>query len=1048
MSSADVELRLFGSPSLSRQGQQVQLHSSKTLALLAYLVLEAERDHARAELAELLWRGAESPRHGLRQAVYSLRNALGVVGETYLVADRETLRFEPDDRLHVDATALRAAAKSQSLEQLADAASHYKGPLLVGYDLPDQPQFEQWLTVQRRWFLETYAKILTRLAEGHLRLHQLDEAEEWTQRILDANPLQEHAHRLLMRVHAANGDSAELEAQYLRCVRVIQEELGSEVSPRTRNLYQQLAGAARSSSASLSEPASTLPESDWLDHLPLVARQQEMEHLDRLLSKARQGRTQLAWVEAESGMGKTRLLDEFIHTSLTLRDPPRILAASCHEHEFAAPYTLWADALRPLSDSSWKPHWQGLPTVWRREMARLLPGLSEQSAPLPGLSPDESQLRLHQATARTLIHLAESGPVVLALDDLHWIDEASLALLHYIVRHVKRAQLMIIGTHRPEISTENLPWERFIKDPDRPGTQLTLQPFSTGDIRDLLTKLPAAFEGELPKVLQRHSDGIPLVLLETLRAMMHSGHLTSDGSQFRANTSGENLPLPNAVHELIEHRLSSLSDDARRALECAAAIGRPFSVRLLAGVTGLTEPFMLDVCAALERRGLFKSELKARSDRSLGFAHSYIRRAVYEHLGTARRQSIHTRIAENLSRTDPLPAEDLDEIAFHFERAQDPRALNVLLDAGQRALDIYAFEHCARRCRRGLELADEISYDDPGIRYKLLTLLETALDRTGRRQEQRAVIDRLLELTEREADLHQHAEALLRKASLLTYLGQHLEARSAGMEAVGILRRLQDRAGEAQALRELAFDHWGAQDFTTALDYCREVLDIHRTLNQVNGQASALHNLAEIHRELGSPRRALDLFQQAIELYWSTQDLEGQGLAYYGMGHAKRSLGELEAAIEAYENALDALRKAGNRLMSSRVHHTLSGLHQQQGELDAALEEAQRALEISRGIGYGPGIAHGLTALARLELGKDRRQAAVDSLTEAIEWLELLENEQATTQARALLQDLTHGGSTVHLSWPEPGWIRSHVPLEEGKVYCAFESPLARAAAG
>lgn len=121
MPETEVELRLFGSPRLRRQGREVQLHSRKTLALLGYMALEAGRDHPRSALAQLLWSGAESPRHNLRQALYSLRSSLGGAGEACLTSDRQTARLDPDDRVFVDALAIRAARDSQQLdlEQLA-----------------------------------------------------------------------------------------------------------------------------------------------------------------------------------------------------------------------------------------------------------------------------------------------------------------------------------------------------------------------------------------------------------------------------------------------------------------------------------------------------------------------------------------------------------------------------------------------------------------------------------------------------------------------------------------------------------------------------------------------------------------------------------------------------------------------------------------------------------------------------------------------------------------------------------------------------------------
>ncbi len=1020
-------------------------HSNKVLALLAYLALRPQQEHSRAALSELLWSGAEDARHGLRQALYSARRSLGAIGKETILGDRGWVRFQPHQELHIDASEyLTLIGESRrELDRLQRAVALYNGPFMQDLEFSGQPAYNHWLRQQRASLQRRQRQALLHLSEGHLRLHHLERALQYGQQLIELDPLDEQASRILLRVHAARRDWGALDEQHRHLRDLTRRELNQEVSEHTKSLYRRLTGRSVRPDGIEVLPPLQEPHGDQLGDLTMEGRENALNRLDDALARARAGSRQVVLISGEPGIGKSRLLNEFIDTSASLAKPARALYAGAPEHELMAPYTLWAEALRPLTTPTWRSSWRGIPEAWRAQIERLLLMGASGAPRLQGLSPRESRLRLHQGVARTLTGLAERTVLILALDDLQWIDEASLGLLSYTLRHAKRARLLVVCVYQPGASSQNLPWSQFLAAPDLPAGHIQLGPLKVGDVRRLLERLPAEFPEDLPQTLHTHSGGNPLILLETLRALHESGHLVPGTTHYRLELAGSRLPVPSAVQDLVRHRVADLSRDAKRALAAAAVIGRAFNVRTLHQVTGQSEPFVIDICHDLERRALFASE-PGQTGQPLDFAHDYYRRAIYNDLSPSQRQALHLRAAETLQGQDGRSQPILKEIAFHFDRARDPRAVEAYSLAAQGAVDMYAFAHAAELSRRGLEFAGRTANSDPRVQFELLTTQETALDRLGRRAEQTQLIEELLSFADSQADRWMIASALRRKASLLTYLGDYKHARTAGERAIALLHDSDDRSEEARALRDLAFNHWGSGDFTTALDYARQVLNMHRSANDVSGQASALHNLAEIHRELGSPRRALDLYQQAIELHWSTRDLKGEGLALYGSGHAQRQIGAPEAAEGVYRRSLEALQRAGDRLMTSRVHHALAGLYMENDRTGAALEECRHALSVSREIAYGPGIAHGLTLQARLLAETNETEPAAAALSEAIEWLHLLEDEQSADQALQLRERLIQGEVSAALTWPKPGWFRSHIPLEEGKVYCAFESPLAR----
>jgi tetratricopeptide (TPR) repeat protein len=463
-------------------------------------------------------------------------------------------------------------------------------------------------------------------------------------------------------------------------------------------------------------------------------------------------------------------------------------------------------------------------------------------------------------------------------------------------------------------------------------------------------------------------------------------------------------------------------------------------------VSGLPELQALDAVEQVLRHGFLDERPGDLPQRSLTFHHDYFRRVIYEGLSTVQRYALHRRAARALLQIHRArPQTVTEEVAYHFEQAGELDAVTYLAEAARQAEELYAYQHATELYSRALSFLGEHQPGDLEGRFDLLLGRETVLDRQGRRSEQASDVAELVRLAEAMGDTDRLAVASVRQAGFLSYTGQYDDARQAGERALALYRAADDKVGEAQALRELGFLHWSAEDYGAALTYGRDALQLHRRRGEVEGEATALHNLAEIHRSLGSPRQAVTQYEAALSLYWARQDQRRQALALYGMAHALRQLGDLEGAFSRYQQALTHCEVAGDRLMASRIHHTLAGVHWERGASDQSLDHMERAVDISREIGYGPGIAHGLVTLSDLQAQGGHLDVARQNLVEAITWLNLVEDKPGLALAQARLRALEQGKFVeTPLFSAQIGWVKSHVALAEGKVYCTFESPLAR----
>ena len=372
--------------------------------------------------------------------------------------------------------------------------------------------------------------------------------------------------------------------------------------------------------------------------------------------------------------------------------------------------------------------------------------------------------------------------------------------------------------------------------------------------------------------------------------------------------------------------------------------------------------------------------------------------------------------------------------------------INSLLRAARAAERVHAFSHAVDLYSRALDQIRCHGTADPRQHCTVLLAREGVLERLGRRSEQLDDLDQAAAIANGLGDVALLDSVLLRRAGVLAYIGRHEQAQAFAAQARECFSAMGDAPGQAEALREAAFAHWRAGQHQAALRMTREALAMHQRMGDVTGEATALHNLAEIHRSLGSPALAAQWFAQALPLHWSVGNRVGEILTLFGWARALGQLGDLEGAQQHVERALSISMEAQEPTMQARALHSLALAHAQRGEMAHALERMQQAVAIDRSIGYAHAIGHDLVELARLHrLGGDSSQVRV-ILEEALIWFDSIEDPDAATRIHQWLRNpdelpsASTNGASHASAWGQD--VRSHLPMAEGKVYCAFESPL------
>ena len=680
-------------------GAAIALPTRKSQALLAYLALPPGQAHPRDKLAALLWGGIrdESARTSLRQALFAIRKALG---EAALRVDGATIALIPD-RVDVDAISLAQAVANGSPEALTRAADLYKGDLLAGLVVDEAP-WEEWLLGERERMRELALEGLARLLAHQRRTGALEPALQTALRLLTLDPLQEPVHRTLMRLYADLGRRGAALRQYQHCVAILQREMAAEPDGETKQLYQDILRR---------RPASPVVEATHEDpnagRGALVGRDAEVSAFRVALDETMRGSTRMLSLVGDAGVGKSRLVTALVADARARG--ARVIVGRCHENERMLPLAPWIDALRAARLTAEDDAVRALDPVWRTELSRLLPELGSP----PVTAPDD-RMRLFEAVTKLAEVMAARDPVVIVLEDVHWADDVSVALLGYVRRRLEAARVLLVVTARADELADATIVRRTLDELRHHGRlgSLMLAPLGRDDTVALVHALArtgrerAALD-QLGDDLWRSSEGNPFMIVESLRALEQGAH----GAEHRP------LSLPERVRHVIEARLDRLSRSARELAVVAGVIGRDFDFAVLQRAAGLDAS---DAAAALEE--LVRRRVLHGVGERFDFTHERIRDVAYDLTLAPRRTMLHRQVAEAL---EGLVTADRGEqalaVARHYREAHVwDRALSFFREAATHALSRSGYREAAACLEQALEALRHV----PGAR----TALEDAVD--------------------------------------------------------------------------------------------------------------------------------------------------------------------------------------------------------------------------------------------------------------------------------------------------------------------------------
>ncbi|MEM7531321.1 MAG: AAA family ATPase [Chloroflexota bacterium] len=1007
-----LKIQLFGTPTFTLDTQPLTINRRKSRLLLIYLAAHTQAVQ-RDSLLPLLWPTLEpqAARKNLRVILSGLRKQLG----TWLIAEADTLFLA--DEVEVDVRQIEGTFKNDTLSvadiiTFATILSHYSDDFLANVSLDDLSDLEQWRTVEQI----RYRRLVNR---GYLQLSQLYEANgqyraglDALVRGLDADPLQEDLQRRALHLHYLAGDRSGAIRRYEQFQQLLIDEMGVPPMDETHALYDAIiTDRYHPDPMIMLPPTQVRTTQSTPTELPFVGR---LTALDSLAHSTNTHK--LVLVEGEAGIGKSRLLTEYIqqlnHTALPLIGHAR-------ELESELPYQPIVEALRTLHHIPTAVRLLStlnLLPIWAHEVARLLPDLMPRHDTDAGVVPQSegahSEIRLWEGISQLLLALAAHQPIIFMIDDLHWADTSTLGLLGYCLRKIRTTlvPVTIIAATRPPANDTAL--TTLLDSLTREGAlmRLPLQRLTQADIAEFTRHANPSSDAQW---LMTQSEGNPFILTELVRYM--DEHEDTLPSLPTLDLTQQTL-VPPTVQALIRTRLSGLSNTAWQVLSAAAVLGREFDFEILADSVALSELNALEGLEELQAAHIVHVQPAYR----YRFDHHLTLAVANQEIGEVRQRIFHRRVAEALERHYSQKRQPIEQVAgklaYHFEAGgKQDQALVYAMQAGTQAFNVAAWQESIGFYEQAQTLAHTLRNHTTHI--EILVELSRLYIRVGNYTESAQTMRTALSIFDQ---LTIEEQTTLKLPIGQSYLYARLVLAWVQSGRYDELRMLADEeTGELpiegyanQISRAFALGVVYAQPGTNlekATAYFRQVAELLDTWQQEDADAAshsvfkisgAMFEMAQIYAKQGDLTNAIRLYREGVDVTRPSSDHEVADIHVIFLNNLAYHL-DLQGDPSAQMYAETGLRMAREKGILSALPYLLSTngeLTLNQGQIDAAERYFREGLTLARQFELPERIA-GLTAnLGLVAKRRGENATALDLFNRALTHAEAIDHHYLITQ--------------------------------------------------
>jgi DNA-binding SARP family transcriptional activator/class 3 adenylate cyclase/predicted ATPase len=738
-----------------------------------------------------------------------------------------------------------------------------------------------------------------------------------------------------------------------------------------------------------------------------VGREAEIARLGELLGRAAQGAGQVVAIAGEPGMGKSRLVHEFANSSFAASCT--LLKTGAASHDVGATYLPIANLVRAWLKIGKQDTQEDAAGKLRASVGALGAALAPVLAPLSALldlrpddphwatlDPRQRRQRTLEAVKAIVMRESEARPLILVVEDLHWVDAGTQDVLDYLVDGLASSRVLALFTHRPEYRHGWLARSYF--------TQLRADPLAAENA-DRLLRSVLGDDGslaDLRKQLIARTGGTPLFLEESVRALVDDGTLSGNAGAYRAARPIAISQIPATVQAVLAARIDRLSAEQKNVLQTASMIGEEVPAELLQPISGLPRE-RLDALLAELQAAEFLYQTRLLPQPQYTFKHALTRQVAYESVLKERRRAVHLQIVEIC---EALYAGRIDE---HVERLahhalageQWSKAVDYLHRSAVRAMQRSAHQNAIRYLEKELEAIERLPDSPERMRKELdyrkalgvtmmaakgwaakevLDAYTRARDLCEKLDDERELFivlrgegqyrmirgesriaselgERCVALAARSSDTGVNLETHHMFWTNSFFMGEYAQADFHSTKGISLYERTRDHgltyvySGHDPGVCCRGFSALihcldGRPDRSLAL--CGEALELARQVEHplTTAVAQWAYSLVHILRREPEPARRWAEREIAVGEEYLLPLIRAQGT--FQLGWALAALGDLDEGIERMQGGLAAAAATGAQMESLYFIALLGEALGKAGRPDAGLAEVERALSAAK----------------------------------------------------------------------------------------------------
>jgi len=686
-----------------------------------------------------------------------------------------------------------------------------------------------------------------------------------------------------------------------------------------------------------------------------VGRDKELGILKERIAEVQNGKGQVVSIVGEPGIGKTRLVYEFISSI----ENAQILTGSCLSYGATIAYLPFIDIIKRMCGIGLRDTEESAKTKLKETIEGIDPQLSEDipiigfllSLPygqgevkdginIESLGSEQRKYVTFRSVRRVLMSASQKNPLILVFEDLHWIDSLSMELLTSLVEGIANVPVGIIAVYRPEFAHT---WggKSYY-------TQINLSPLSDTESQQLVEsvlQIPE-FPKEIRDIILSKSEGNPFFVEEVIRTLIDAGILIKEDQVWKATRDIERIVVPDTIQEVIMARIDGLEEGTKRVLQCASVIGRSFLIGLLEKV--------LEIRENLERSLQRLEHLELIYEKSILpeleyiFKHALTQEVAYDSLLIKRRKEYHERVGRAIEETYPDRLEEFYEVlAYQYSHSDNTeKSVEYLMKAGDKVMKEYSNQEAIGYFNQALDALDGLE--------------ETNQHNTWR------------------------MEALEGLGKIYQTISQYEQADESLKKAFALAVKTGEQPAKLAELQS-----WRAMNLHMLILRNKD-LRKHDELIEVGdaglsflGENLVCPQVAHIFNTMGWSYYFWKGDYVKAEEYWSKNASMIHKLGYFdtifrihtGIAHRSAQMGNIDAAIAWYEESLNVCQSHGNDMGVADVYYHLGQYYSAQGDLGKAAGCCEKGIALSERIGYAFANSRSHLSLAEIMLrsGDDAR---------------------------------------------------------------------------